>query len=94
MKTHQWLSRVATVSVLAGGLMLCGSCAPKKAAVQPQAPTKAETKSIFFPPDAQVRQADAVPEQQYLIQLVVYRITVPAERSFKLLPSQPSQGGP
>jgi hypothetical protein len=77
MNTHQWLSRVTIVSVLAGCAMQCWSCAPKKAAVQPP-PTPAETKAVFFPPDAQVRQADAVPEQQYLIQLSIYRITVPA----------------
>jgi hypothetical protein len=74
---HHWSSRVATAAVLAGCAMMCWSCGPRKAAVQPPT-TPAETKAIFFPPDAQVRQADAVPEQQYLIQLGVYRITVPA----------------
>jgi hypothetical protein len=77
MKMHHWSSRVAILSVLIGGAMFGWSCGPKKAAVQPP-PTPAETKAVFFPPDAQVRQADAVPEQQYLIQLGLYRITVPA----------------
>jgi hypothetical protein len=76
MTTHHWLSRVAIGPVLACCVMLGWSCASKK--VTPPPPTPAEAKSIFFPPDAQDRQADAVPEQQYLIQLAVYRITVPA----------------
>src|SRR3954470_4406487 len=72
MTTHHWFSRVAMLTVL-----ISWSCGPKKAAVQPP-PTPAESKAIFFPPDAQVRQGGAVPELQYLIQLCVYRITVPA----------------
>ncbi len=78
MMMQTWLSRVVTVSVLAACGMAGTSCGPKKPAASAQPPTPAEAKAIFFPPDAQARQVDAVPEQQLFTQLLVYRITVPA----------------
>jgi hypothetical protein len=78
MSMQRRLFRVVT------GLMLtaCGavtwSCGPKKSTATAPPPTPTEAKAIFFPPDAQLRQTDAVPEQQLFTQLLVYRITVPA----------------
>lgn len=56
--------------------LLFPSCTPNPPANQP-AP-EPEKRLIFLPPDAQLMQKDAVPEQQYLIQLISYKITVPA----------------
>lgn len=57
-------------------LLLISSCTPNKPAATQPAP-ETEKPLTFFPPDAQLMQKDAIPEQQYLIQLVAYRITVP-----------------
>ncbi|MDB5322836.1 MAG: hypothetical protein JWN40_4467 [Phycisphaerales bacterium] len=78
MSMQRRLFRVVTGLMLTACGTLGWSCGPKKPAATPPPPTPAEAKAIFFAPDAQLRQTDAVPEQQLFTQLLVYRITVPA----------------
>jgi hypothetical protein len=67
-----------STSLAVGLLLACGgaTCTPPPggAATRPVSEAKAHG---FFAPDAQLNQPDAVPEQQYVIQLLIYRITLP-----------------
>lgn len=55
------------------------SCAAPAAKDGPGQAALNEAKAQnFFAPDAQLNQQDAVPEQVYLIQLTIYKITVPS----------------
>ena len=57
------------------GLLPLG-CTPNDASRQPR--PVADGPAPLIAPQAQMTQADAVPAQQYLAQLAVYKITVPA----------------
>jgi hypothetical protein len=67
---------LATMLLYAFGGASCANSPPKPGADQPV--VQEARAHNFFAPDAQLKQADAVPEQQYLIQLNIYRITLPA----------------
>ena len=55
------------------------SCGPDPTARQAAQPIVDEARANqFFAPDAQAKQQDAVPVQNYLTQLTIYRITLPA----------------
>lgn len=62
--------------------LFVGACAsdeePEQVKLVGQPITRDITQASFFPADPQELQRDAVPEQPYLIQLVAYRITLPA----------------
>ncbi len=67
--------------IVVAGLALLGSCTPKAGPAPAAAPPRAVEKApnaVFFPPESQEKQADAIKEQQYLIQVMAYKITVPA----------------
>src|SRR5688572_18368994 len=67
---------LATMLLYVFGGASCATPPPRPGADQP---VVHEAKAHnFFAPDAQLKQADAIPEQQYLIQLNIYRITLPA----------------
>src|SRR5688572_7519551 len=60
-------------------LLLCGgaNCTPPPKTEPATRPVSLARAHGFFAPDAQLQQPDAVPEQHYLIQLMVYQITLP-----------------
>jgi hypothetical protein len=76
MMIHR-LVRLMVAPALVALLLEGVGCAPKKTAAAVE-PAPSAPKMQLFPPDAQARQMDAVPEVPYLIQLSIYKITVPA----------------
>src|SRR5258706_9012030 len=77
MRTPHLLRLVATALALAACGLAGWNCGPKQTAVIQVTPPS-EPRPLWFPPDAQSRQADAVPNVPLLTQMNVYRITVGA----------------
>jgi hypothetical protein len=76
MSRHLLTTAIAATLLYAFAGASCASNQPKYGAAQPIV-EQAKAHS-FFTSEEQLRQADAVPEQLYVIQLMVYRITLPA----------------